>query len=67
VTFKFPNEKLVDQMNLANEWWSLIDDKNQREVPKRVFAKFLLERKIIKKELEAERVLKSMIDEGFVD
>ena len=54
-------------MNLANEWWSLIDDKNQREVPKRVFAKFLLERKIIKKELEAERVLKSMIDEGFVD
>lgn len=50
-------------MSVANEWWATLDPKNLREVPKRAFGQFLMQKGIIKKELEGERVLKAMIDE----
>jgi hypothetical protein len=42
-------------------WWSSIDPHSLREVHRSVFAQFLVGKGIIKKELEAERVLKSII------
>ena len=65
--FKFPNEKLVEQMNLINSWWSALDTKNLLEIPKKAFAQFLFSKKIINKELEVDRVLKAMIDEQIHD
>lgn len=68
VEFKFPNEKLVDQMALINEWWSsTLDPTNLREVGKREFAHFLMTKGILKKELEVDRLIKAMIDETIHD
>lgn len=59
--FEFPNEKLTELVEQANLWWSSIDPHSLREVHRSVFAQFLVGKGIIKKELEAERVLKSII------
>ncbi|CDW80952.1 UNKNOWN [Stylonychia lemnae] len=65
--FKFPHEKLINQVELLNEWWSLLDTNFQKEISKKAFAKFLLEKKLIKKEIEIDRVIKVMINEFLVD
>lgn len=61
--FKFPNEKLINMVELVNDWWSNLDFTKQKEITKKEFSKFLLDKKLIRKELEIDRVIKLMINE----
>lgn len=54
-------------MALINEWWHELDPNNLREVDKQTFSRYLLKKKIIRKELEVDRLLKSMIGETIQD
>ena len=54
-------------VDLVNEWWSVLDPGFQKEITKRAFSKFLLEKKIIRKELEIDRVIKALIGESLVE
>lgn len=65
--FKFPNEKLVSQVDLVNRWWAKLDLTNSREITKREMASFLLEKGIIRKELEVERLFKAMTGDTIAD
>mmetsp|Transcript_31014 Transcript_31014/g.30475 ORF Transcript_31014/g.30475 Transcript_31014/m.30475 type:complete len:124 (+) Transcript_31014:530-901(+) len=56
--FKFPNEKLVEQLGLVNEWWNALDPLFLKQIPKREMTKFLIKKGLIKKELEVDRFLK---------
>ena len=65
--FEFPNEKLTSQVELVNKWWATLDEKSCREISKKELASFLLRKKIIRKELEVDRLFKSMTGENITD
>eukprot|EP00347_Sterkiella_histriomuscorum_P014194 403361809 len=65
--FKFPNEKLINMVDLVNEWWLQLDSMHQKEITKKDFAKFLLDKKLLRKEIEIDRVIKVLINEPLLE
>jgi len=61
--FEFPNERLVDHHQLVEKWWSELDTLAQRQINRNAFARFMLEKRLIRKEQEAERIVREVIHE----
>jgi len=52
---------------LVNRWWAKLDPTNSVEISRREMGAFLLKKKIIKKELELDRLFKAMTGESIAD
>jgi hypothetical protein len=64
---QFPNEKLIDQFALIGTWWKQLDPLFLKNVSKREFTKFILQKGMIRREPEIERLIKGMINEPIQD
>ena len=52
---------------MVNRWWAKLDPTNSVEISRREMGAFLLKKKIIKKELELDRLFKAMTGESIAD
>lgn len=59
----FPNEKLVDLVALAEEWWLSIDTGKVRKIAVKDFCQLLIKQGVITKSFELIRMMKTILNE----